>query len=332
MIKKKRKVSGNLGRTQHQNADEIYEQIRERIWNTKVCPFYKWKKVIPGGKNTHNELNPWSDFQAVPIEDFDFQFDKKKWIWSLQSYCKICYKVYRQARIKSARDIFLNMTDDDIRNWYIQNVWKTMMCSKCKDEREPIFFRSSKSMEKGLHNICYECEWWSWTSIREKEWLADWDWNSWWNEVLKLRAQKQVKCAWWASSVQWWYCKWMVDWKQMHADHIIPLRAGWINDWKNFQPLCDVCNTKKSAQIDSDISINDISRLVCERYRSYINKTDSNWTIERKLKKWVVDYISNLYLNWTYKEKIAMKKKEVNWQWSIERVYKKWVAWIKNQI
>lgn len=31
MIKKKRKVSGNLGRTQHQNADEIYEQIRQRI-------------------------------------------------------------------------------------------------------------------------------------------------------------------------------------------------------------------------------------------------------------------------------------------------------------
>lgn len=331
-IKKKRKVSSNLWRTQHQNADIIYNQIRRRIWNTKSCPFYKWKKIIPWNKKTHNELNPWSDFNKVPIEDFDFQFDKKKWLWSLQSYCKVCYKVYRQARIKNSRGIFSDMSDAEIRNRYIKNVWETMMCSKCNIEHKPENFRSSKSMEKWLHNICYDCEGGHWSSIREKEWLSEWDWDSWAKAVFKLRWEKKVLCAWWKSSVDLWYCKWIIDGKSMHADHIIPLRAGWINDVRNFQPLCSTCNTKKSSQIDNTLAHEYIKSLVGSRYKHLISRSDSILTVERKLKKWVVDFINQLHVSWLYKEAIKKKKKEVNGQWVIDRIYKKWIDWLKNQI
>lgn len=330
MIKKKRSVSKNLWRTQHKNADYIYKEISNTQGRFKKCPFYKWKKIPPVWQTNHNEINTKYDSEMVPIEEFDFQM-KKDWTWGLQSYCKMCYKVYRQMRIKNSRKVFEKMSIEEIYSWYIENVWKSMICSKCKEDLEPVNFRASPWMEKWLHNICYDCEWWSWDSVREKEWLSDWDWTSWKDKVIEMRHKKEVKCSWWPQSVKLWYCLWVQSWRDMHADHIVPLRAWWIHDWQNFQPLCKTCNSKKSSQLDSYISIENIKKLSSKKYHYAISENDSNSTIERKMKQALVEYISNLYKSNSYKKMLILKKKEVNWQWNIERFYKKWTDWIKKQ-
>ena len=155
-MKPKRTVSSNLGRTQHRVADKHYTQIRLRIGAVRSCPFYGGKKYSQFSKQTHDLLNPMLLNPSVPIEEFDF-LKKKSGIWGLQSYCKVCYKAYRRGRIELARRRWAPMSDDQIRQWYRDNVAATMNCSACHKALDPSRFLISRSMEKGLHNECVEC-------------------------------------------------------------------------------------------------------------------------------------------------------------------------------
>ena len=98
-MKPKRKVSGNLGRTQHRQADTLYTTIRKRIGPFKRCPFYHGEKYPQFSHDEHNKRNPIFPNPTVPIQQYDFAFDKKTNLWGLQAYCKVCYKAYRDARI-----------------------------------------------------------------------------------------------------------------------------------------------------------------------------------------------------------------------------------------
>lgn len=325
-MKEKRKVSSNLGRTQYSRADELYSNIKKKMGATISCPFYGGKKYPQFNNKTHDILNPDFPNPMVPVEQFDFCKHKDE--WGLQAYCKICYKAYRDARIKAARTTWTSMNDNQIREWYLQNVGLTMRCSVCKKDLSPKHFSISRSMEKGLHNECFNCQMAKSGSVREQEWLSDGDWSSWKKVVVKLRKSKTVKCAGWSRSVASRACLGYDVGKRMHADHIIPLRAGGINDEKNFQPLCSSCNSKKSDQIDPAFSATKIKMLVGKGYKEIINGEDSVSTIERKLKTALVKRIEDLIDNKGYLEAIKAKKKEVNGQWDINRAYRKGSEWI----
>lgn len=245
-MKLKRKVSSNLGRTQHRQADTLYAQIRKRIGQFQRCPFYHGKKYTQFSPDEHDRRNPALPNPEVPIEQFDFSFDKLAKHWKLQRYCKVCYKAYRDARITKSRATWIHadgssMNDDEIRSWYQFTIGPTMRCSVCKRELTPFHFTISRSMEKGLHNECMRCQIARANSVREQEWLADGDWSSWAAAVRVIRHKKKVTCAGWSRSVLAGTCKKSGTGKEMHMDHVIPLRAGGMHDKKNLQPLCTHC-------------------------------------------------------------------------------------------
>ena len=111
--------------------------------------------------------------------------------------------------------------------------------------------------------------------------------------------------------------------KKMHADHVIPLRAGGIHDARNFQALCDMCNTKKSDQIDPKFYPKAIRTRISKVYGRVFRDQDSVQTIERKLKTALVSRIGMAIADGTYKEKIAAVKKRVNGQWVVNRAYRR---------
>ncbi len=333
-MKPKRRVSINLGRTQHRDAERHYVQIKKRFGAFRRCPFYNGKKYPQFGVNEHDRLNPKSHNPRVPIEQFDFQYDKKRKFWKLQAYCKVCYKAYRDARIGKARSTWIrkngsSMNDTEIRSWYKKNVAPTMTCSMCKRRLDPKQFSISPSMEKGLHNVCVDCAAAAGTSVREQEWLSDGDWDSWKRVVARMRIKKRVRCAGWLRSQEMNACLKFDDGKRMHADHWVPLRAGGINDASNFQPLCNACNIRKNDQIDPRLTPDEIRMLVGARYQKIVRSEDSTETIERKLKTLLVKYLKFLVSRGRYLDTIRRKKKEVNGQWNVERAYRKGIEWLK---
>jgi hypothetical protein len=115
----------------------------------------------------------------------------------------------------------------------------------------------------------------------------------------------------------------------MHADHRVPLRAGGINDARNFQALCGKCNIKKTDQIDPRLRPQQVKNLVGKEYARIVKASDSPESIERKLKAALFVRINNLYVSGKYLEAIRKKKKEVNGQWSPEHAFLKGTEWVK---
>mgnify|MGYP001607228559 CR=1 FL=1 len=331
-MKPKRKVSKNLGRTQHRQADKLYTQIRKRIGPFRRCPFYHGKKYPQFSPNEHDTLNPGFLNQKVPIEHYDFAFQKQQNRWGLQAYCKVCYKAYRDARITKSRATWIHadgssMNDNEIRAWYRMNVGPTMRCSVCMRMLDPRHFVVSRSMEKGLHNECIECQAARANSVREQEWISGGNWESWTRAVRALRKQKRVQCAGWSRAVVVGACQGIGNGKEMHMDHIIPLRAGGIHDRKNLQPLCNACNSRKSDQIDPTTPYHKIASLVGAPYKKAFLQTDSAGTIERKLKNALMRHIGALIKGERYEAAVRAKKREVNGQWDVARAVRKGSEW-----
>jgi len=332
----KRKVSGNLGRTQHREAEDIYDGIRGRRGDTKSCPFYGGSKYSGYGKDAHDLLNPDLPNPNVPIEQFDFLMGDGE--WDLQGYCKVCYKVYRELRKKKAQSQWINpedsrMTDDEIRQRYRDEVGPEMECSYGNHWEDPAEFRISRNMEKGLHNVCMGCEPMTRLAqgLREKEWLAEGDWDSWAREAERIRGLESVQCAGWPLSVEFGDCEGDLPGRDMHMDHIIPLRAGGIHDARNLQPMCGTCNIKKTDQIQSDMSHGDIVIRIATEYAQEISSSDSTQTIERKLKAHLENRILTSIRNGTYEQEVRDLKRRVNGQWDVDRVVRKGREWADKQ-
>lgn len=327
----KRKVSSNLGRTQHGRAERLYATIREHIGPFRRCPFYHGSTYQQFSPKEHDKLNVAFPNPRVPIEEFDFvkKLDGK---WGLQAYCKICYKAYRDARITKSRASWIHadgtsMSDDEIRSWYQVHVGPTMRCSVCKRELAPEHFAISRSMEKGLHNECGKCQIARAHSVREQEWLADGDWSSWTKAVRVLRRKKKISCAGWSRSVLSGACEKSGTGKKMHVDHIIPLRAGGIHDKRNLQPLCASCNSKKSDEIDPTLTASKVSTLIGVSYQNAVRLSEGISTIERKLKNALVRRIGGLITAGAYRGALRAKKREVNGQWNVLRAERKGSEW-----
>ena len=337
-MRRKRKVSGNLGRTQHREADEIYETIRSLRGDTKKCSFYGKGQynVLGYGPHSHDQLNPDFPNPHVPIEEFDFL--KKNDRWDLQGYCKVCYKVYRELRKKKARSQWekpggIAMTDDEIRQWYRETVGAKMECSYGNHWEDPSAFRISRNMEKGLHNVCIECEPMTRVAqgLREREWLAAGDWDSWARKAEEIRGLSRVSCAGWPLSVKFGQCEGALPGRRMHMDHIVPLRAGGIHDARNLQPMCATCNIKKTDQIQQDLSIEELLERLGPDHHHAFDRNDSIPTIERKLKASLEQKIMEMIRTDSYDQEVRDLKRRVNGQWDVERVVKKGQDWAKKQ-
>jgi len=331
-MKPKRKVSGNLGRTQYRDGNEIYAGIRARRGPYKRCP-YKGKKSIGDQRaDMHDVLNPTYPNPDVPIEQFNFCLLTRKGekYWDLQTYCIICHMDYRGGRSREAHLRWDPLTDDAIRAAYRKEVGATMQCSVCEEEKEPEAFGISRGMEKGLHNECLACVSAKSASIREQIWLSDGDWDSWKTAVAKMRRSKQVACAGWSRAQEAGLCLGSDIGKRMHADHIIPLRAGGIHDARNFQPLCSACNLKKTDLIDPLTTSENIRKLVGKLYQPIVRDTDSALMIERALKGALIQHLQSLLKRGAYRTAIEEKKREVNGQWNVERAYRKGVEWLEH--
>jgi len=326
-MKPKRSVSANLGRTQHRHADKHYASIRARIGATRPCPFYGGKKYRQFSPQSHNQFNPDLPNPAVPIEEFDFAI-KKDGVWGLQAYCKVCYKAYRRGRIEVARQRWITMSDEEIRQWYRKNVAKTMRCSVCHKHLDPTHYPISRSMEKGLHNECFNCVASKGVSVREQVWLSDGDWLSWKEAVISMRREPLVECAGWPPAVAAGFCRGARSGKRMHADHKVPLRAGGINDVRNFQPLCTGCNSVKTDQLDRRLSAKQIRALVGKVYQGKVHAGESVSTIERRLKAALITRLEGLEQKGVYLDAIRAKKKEVNGQWVVGHAYRKGKEWL----
>lgn len=330
-MKPKRKVSSNLGRTQHGRADILYAAIKERIGPFRRCPFYHGKKYPQFSPEEHDKLNVALPNPRVPIEEFDFA-KKLNGKWGLQAYCKICYKAYRDARITKSRATWIHadgssMSDAEIRAWYQVHVGSTMRCSVCRRELAPRYFTISRSMEKGLHNECETCQIARANSVREQEWLADGDWSSWTKAVRALRHKKKVTCAGWLRSALSGACERSGTGRKMHMDHIVPLRAGGIHDKRNLQPLCASCNSKKSDQIDTALAVAKVPACIGASYQNAFRLHDSIPTIERALKNALVQRIGRLITTGAYRNALRAKRNEVNGQWNILRAERKGREW-----
>ena len=332
----KRRVSANLGRTQHREAEAIYDGIRSRRGGARRCPFYGGKKYPQYGPDAHDNLNPDFPNPHVPIEQFDFA--KKGDVWDLQAYCKVCYKVYRELRKQKARSQWVNsngsdMSDDDIRQWFRDNVGPEMECSYGNHWEDPSAFRISRNMEKGLHNICLECEPMTRLAqgLREKEWLAGGYWGSWAREAERIRGLSRVMCAGWPLSVQFGHCEGELPGRRMHMDHIVPLRCGGIHDSRNLQPMCGTCNIKKTDQIQTDMACGEIIARIGPECHRVVNPNDSIQTIERKLKAHLENRILTSIRNGNYEQEVRDLKRRVNGQWDVDRVVKKGSDWARKQ-
>ena len=322
--------SDRLGRTRHREANELYQNYAKVHGSTKRCPFYGGSKYS-GWENAHDIINPKFPNPDVPITEFDFSGDK------IQGYCKVCYKVHRQLRIDRARGQWYHpdgteMTDDEIRQIHRStegDVW----CSTGQHFVDPGEMGISKSMENGLHNICFTCEPLTRTAqgLREKEWLAGGDWDSWNQAAEQIRRQGRVPCAGWPLSIQFGNCEGALAGENMHLDHIVPLRAGGIHDAVNLQPMCGTCNIKKSDQLNPDISVDEILERIHPDYHSIVNRTDSIPTIERKLKAHLATMVEASVQDGTYEQKLRDLKRRVNGQWDVERVVKKGQEWTEKQ-
>ena len=331
-MKPKRIVSANLGRTQHRRADEIYAEIRARFGPYKHCPYRGKKSLGRQVDNMHNLLNPNRPNPRVPIEEFNFQIRKSpvgKEYWDLQAYCITCYKNYRGGRSAEAHLHFDPMSDEEVRQWYRENVGPTMACSVCQKPKDPEEFLISRGMEKGLHNECLGCLSAKSASVREQSWLSDGDWSSWKKAVIEMRQGEMVACAGWPPIVLGGRCLIAQPGKVLHADHRVPLRSGGLNDASNFQPLCSACNESKSNKMDTRLTHTEIRQRVSPQFLSEIREGDSIEGVSRRLHAALFNHISNLEKQGQYMEAIKNKKKEVNGQWVVERAYTKGVEWLK---
>ena len=188
-------------------------------------------------------------------------------------------------------------------------------------------------MRTGLHNVCFECEHLTRLAqgLREKEWLAGGDWESWAREVERIKGKGRVLCAGWPLSVQFGTCEGELPGRKMHMDHIVPLRAGGIHDSRNLQPMCATCNIKKSDQIDSGMKFDEILARIHPDYHHVIDQSDSIQTIERKLKAHLEETIIGFIQDGTYEQRVRDLKRRVNGQWGVERVVKAGKEWAKKQ-
>jgi len=167
--------------------------------------------------------------------------------------------------------------------------------------------------------------------LREKEWLAGGDWESWAREVERIKGKGRVLCAGWPLSVQFGTCEGELPGRKMHMDHIVPLRAGGIHDSRNLQPMCATCNIKKSDQIDSGMKFDEILARIHPDYHHVIDQSDSIQTIERKLKAHLEETIIGFIQDGTYEQRVRDLKRRVNGQWGVERVVKAGKEWAKKQ-
>ena len=312
---KKQRETKNLGINRSRTKEEIYLFIEKKFGKNKRCCRTSSKNKFGLG---HVGENP------LPIRNFALLvnkciFSKNGKILScptipLQSACIECDKKYRRSRIETARDIFKNMSDDEIRKYYVSNYGNVFKCSVCGQSMNPINFGISKSMETGLHNQCIKC------SKEYSEAVG----NRW--IVYSPQGRNQVRLQ--KNNI----------FKNPSKDHIWSLSKGGSDNKENIIFMERGSNSSKSNSIPDQIRYpRDLKkRMLSKRYWPILDEAIKySWDIkklDRVLSKAVNDLIksksmmSDLELIKFFKK----EKAENNTKHNTERAVRKFREYCKN--
>ena len=313
-MKKQRKTK-NLGINRSRVKEDVYKFIEKKFGKEKRCCRTASKNKFGLG---HVGKNP------APIRNFallvnNCTFSDNGKIVSckripLQGACIECDKKYRRARIKTARGIFKDMSDENIRDYYISNYGPLFECSVCGKKLKPERFSISRSMETGLHNQCKKCA---------KEY-SEAVGNRW--VVYSPQGRNQIRIP--KDNVL----------ENPSKDHIWSLSKGGSDNKENIIFMEKGLNSSKSNSIPKQIKIPaDLKKkMVSKRYWRILNKAiKESWNIKRldvALFKAVNDLIkrksqmSDLELTRFFE----VQKRENNTKHNIQRAVKKFREYSKN--
>jgi 5-methylcytosine-specific restriction endonuclease McrA len=197
----------------------------------------------------------------------------------LQSNCIECERIYRDKRGDRCEEKFKEMSDEEIRKYYISEYSSTKRCSKCHVDLSPDNFSVSRRMECGLHNLCITCSRKYSSAVGDRFIVYSPDFN----HSKKVKKESIDRCA----------CCGEVT-RNLHKDHIFPIAKGGTDHIDNIQMICQKCNLSKSDTILIN-NIIDIKRnMICHRYHDIFNMKISNIKIfEDTLSKKVSEFIES---------------------------------------
>lgn len=229
IIKKIQRKTTNLGINRTSIRDSCYDTIEKEMKTSKCF-----------------DSNHEGD-RDLPIRHFYLNKNGK----SLQGACITCQKIRRANRIKRCREKYQNKTKEEIYQIYKNEYGNIKICSKCKESKIPEEFNIAKTIESGLHNLCFKCSILSTTdrTIRNYIYMPDKD------GINYSKEKVCVKCG---------------DDKKLSVDHIIPISKGGNDCITNKQTLCIKCNSSKHNRIQNIIK----PEYLCERYIYDIDMND----------------------------------------------------------
>lgn len=312
---KKQRETRNLGINRSRVKEDIYKFIEKKFGKEKRCCRTVSKNRFGLGHVGKNP-SPIRNF-ALLVNNCTFSDDGRivscKGI-PLQSACIECDKKYRRARITTARDMFKDMSDEDVRNYYVNNYGALFRCSVCGKRLRPERFSISRSMETGLHNQCKKCA---------KEY-SEAVGNRW--VVYSPQGRNQIRVP--KDNVL----------KNPSKDHIWSLSKGGSDNKENIIFMERGLNSSKSNSIPEQIkSPKDLGRaMVSRRYWRILDKAiKESWSVKK------LDSALSKAVNDLIKSKSEMsdaeliqffetQKRENNTKHNVQRAVKKFREYSKN--
>lgn len=283
----KQRITKNLGLNRSANKEKIYKYIEDVLGNkTKFCSRGRSKRKSKYGI-VHVGKNP------LPIRNFNLEdayIDTAGKVHierlGLQPYCVDCERKYRRGRLNKWFEKYSKMTDAQVYSSYKKDYGQTAHCSRCGKNKKPEKFPISRRMDRGLHNVCFECSKGYSESVGSRWIIYSPDGRN----GVSVTGAKCKKCG---------------SKKSLHKDHIWPIAKGGTDLSTNIQILCSKHNLSKSDSIQGITSMGQIKQeMICERYSDLLAKAKvENWPIgkfELEISKRVREFLK-------YKKKMSDK-------------------------
>lgn len=309
---KQRKVNDLLGKNWAKDHEKMYQFIEETLGVVNKKCSRSTEEPHPKYGFVHEGPNPLS------IREFNFQRTSKD---LLQPNCRKCEKKYRKGRSVRNHKVYDGLSDDEVRQKYIDVYGEIKQCGRCKRNLFPSDFPISRGMESGLHNMCIECQS-NYQEAMGDRWII---YSPDGRTVHKsVKNQKCINCG----SVN-----------SLHKDHRWPVALGGTDHPVNFQVLCQSCNSKKKVSVAEFHSVQSIHfGMICERYHDILAQAKKeNWyvrTLEIQMKVAVQKFIAYKasLSNEELRQFFLEEKRKNNRKHDVQRCIDKFRKYYRNRV